>query len=29
LIEFNAEDIVRSALVKEYIVLKDKMRIIT
>jgi phosphate starvation-inducible PhoH-like protein len=27
LIEFNAEDIVRSALVKEYIILKDKMRI--
>lgn len=29
LIEFNANDIVRSALVKEYIILKDKMRIIT
>lgn len=28
LIEFNANDIVRSALVKEYIILKDKMRII-
>jgi phosphate starvation-inducible protein PhoH len=28
LIEFNAADIVRSALVKEYIILKDKMRII-
>jgi phosphate starvation-inducible protein PhoH len=28
LIEFNAEDIVRSALVKEYIILKDKMRIV-
>jgi phosphate starvation-inducible protein PhoH len=27
LIEFNANDIVRSALVKEYIILKDKMRI--
>lgn len=29
LIEFEAKDIVRSALVKEYIILKDKMRIIT
>lgn len=29
LLEFNAEDIVRSALVKEYIILKDKMRIVT
>lgn len=29
LVEFNAEDIVRSALVKEYIILKDKMRIVT
>lgn len=29
LIEFNANDIVRSALVKEYIILKDKMRIVT
>ena len=29
LIEFDANDIVRSALVKEYIILKDKMRIIT
>ena len=29
LIEFNANDIVRSALVKEYIILKDKMRVIT
>lgn len=29
LIEFNSNDIVRSALVKEYIILKDKMRIIT
>lgn len=28
LIEFNAQDIVRSALVKEYIILKDKMRIV-
>ena len=28
LIEFNSSDIVRSALVKEYIILKDKMRII-
>lgn len=28
LIEFNANDIVRSALVKEYIILKDKMRIV-
>jgi phosphate starvation-inducible PhoH-like protein len=27
LVEFDAEDIVRSALVKEYIILKDKMRI--
>jgi phosphate starvation-inducible protein PhoH len=27
LIEFEAADIVRSALVKEYIILKDKMRI--
>jgi hypothetical protein len=29
LVEFEAKDIVRSALVKEYIILKDKMRIIT
>jgi phosphate starvation-inducible protein PhoH len=29
LIEFDAKDIVRSSLVKEYIILKDKMRIIT
>ena len=29
LIEFEAKDIVRSQLVKEYIILKDKMRIIT
>lgn len=29
LVEFDANDIVRSALVKEYIILKDKMRIIT
>jgi phosphate starvation-inducible protein PhoH len=29
LIEFEAKDIVRSSLVKEYIILKDKMRIIT
>ena len=29
LIEFEAKDIVRSALVKEYIILKDKMKIIT
>lgn len=29
LIEFEAKDIVRSALVKEYIILKDKMRIHT
>jgi phosphate starvation-inducible protein PhoH len=29
LIEFDANDIVRSSLVKEYIILKDKMRIIT
>lgn len=29
LVEFDAQDIVRSALVKEYIILKDKMRIIT
>ena len=28
LIEFNAEDIVRSALVKEYIILKDRMKIV-
>lgn len=28
LIEFDANDIVRSALVKEYIILKDKMRVI-
>ncbi len=28
LIEFEANDIVRSALVKEYIILKDKMRVI-
>jgi len=28
LIEFDADDIVRSALVKEYIILKDKMRIV-
>lgn len=28
LIEFDANDIVRSALVKEYIILKDKMRIV-
>lgn len=27
LVEFNADDIVRSSLVKEYIILKDKMRI--
>lgn len=29
LIEFDANDIVRSALVKEYIILKDKMKIVT
>jgi len=29
LIDFDADDIVRSALVKEYIILKDKMKIIT
>lgn len=29
LIEFEANDIVRSQLVKEYIILKDKMRIVT
>lgn len=29
LVEFDAKDIVRSALVKEYIILKDKMKIIT
>ena len=29
LIEFEANDIVRSSLVKEYIILKDKMRIVT
>ena len=28
LVEFEASDIVRSALVKEYIILKDKMRIV-
>jgi len=29
LIDFHSDDIVRSALVKEYIILKDKMRIVT
>jgi len=26
-VEFNAEDIVRSSLVKEYIIMKDKLRV--